>query len=160
MGATDTSGYLYLYETNGARFFTIDLNPERTSYLQLVDPTAGYAAKTSSPWWTPMGTARTISDWAYNLTDGMLYGMTNGDAGNPYRVVRVNPNSGISTIVSTAPVTGDGVQTGGTSQAYGSCFFDSDGEFYVFANYNGHLYHINISTNTATRLTTVGTPTS
>src|SRR5690606_23756315 len=67
VGTIDLNGYLYLYEPDATEYITIDINSSRPTYLQMVDPTNSYIAKTGAPWGTPT-IPRNISDWAYNPT--------------------------------------------------------------------------------------------
>lgn len=159
VGTVDTNGYLYLYQKGATEFHTVDINPERSTYLKLVDPTNGFEEKTSAPWGVPM-TARLISDWAYNPNDGWLYAMIDGISGtNAFCVWRINPQTGAAEFVTSA-VDGDSIRVGGSQQVIGSCFFDADGIFYVFGNYTGHLYSIDMISATATRASAVSTPAS
>lgn len=159
VGTCDTNGYLYLYEKDATEYYTIDIDTSRDTYLKLVDPLADFEEKTMAPWSTATS-ARTISDWAFNPTDGMIYALTDGIAGSPFHIMQLDPLTGVSTILSGA-VTGDGVQDGGNPwQAYGSCFFDIEGNFLVFGNVNGHLFLVDIDTKLATRVTETGTPTN
>ncbi|MCH5721093.1 hypothetical protein [Niabella hibiscisoli] len=76
VGAVSNNGYYYLYVTDAARHYVVDINPARTAtYLKLVDPTTGYTLDTA-----PFGTifsqpSINISDWVINPATGMLWGL-------------------------------------------------------------------------------------
>lgn len=153
-GTISPDGYLYLYSSSAARYYTIDLDPSRATYLQLVDPTAGFVLDSAAPFGNAISPTRDISDWVYNSIDGKIYAVTNGDAGNPYRLVIFDPLTGTSTISGTA-ISGGGFQTEGPE--YGAAFFDNAGNFYIVANSTGHFFRVDTNTLTATRVSTAGT---
>lgn len=159
IGDIDTSGYMYLYRTNQANYYTVDINPSRATYLRLVNPTNNYTLQASAPYGVALSNAMEIADWAYNPSDGFLYGLTSASATNPFRVIRLQPKTG-NVALLPGTVSGGGVQ-GGSSPSFGATFFDIDGYFYVFNNPIGHVYRVDLSNVTATvRLTSVANPSS
>lgn len=146
VGTVDLNGYLYLYESNATEYITIDINPGRSTYLQIVDPTNSYIAKTGAPWGTTT-TARNISDWAYNPTTGMIHAIINGAGSNALLLSQLNPVTGISTL-STTPISGTNFTTG-TNTVFDSQFFDASGNLIVFSSF---WFSINLASNTATQL--------
>ncbi|GAA4443752.1 hypothetical protein GCM10023091_32850 [Ravibacter arvi] len=154
VGTVGANGYLYLYEKNASQYITIDINPANAeTYLKVVDPTAGFAIKTAAPWGTALsGGAQGISDWSFNISDGQIYALTDGNSATPYRVLQVNPLTGATTL-QPGQVTGSGLQTG--DQSFGSSIIDGSGNFIVFGNTTGNFYLINITTKTATTFTNV-----
>lgn len=158
VGTIDTNGYLYVYQSNQAGYFTIDLNPDHpTSYLKVINPANG-TVKTAPPYATAMN-AMTISDWAINPTDGFIYSVIEGHAptvGDRFRVVRINPKNGTSALL-TGPVTGGGFQqpADGSAWGYGSSFIDLSGSFYLFNNFNGIFYKVSNFTINGAKTATV-----
>lgn len=146
VGTVDLNGYLYLYEPNATEYITIDINPGRSTYLQIVDPTNSYIAKTGAPWGTTT-TDRNISDWAYNPTTGMIHAIINGAGSNALLLSQLNPVTGISTL-STTPISGTNFTTG-TNTVFDSQFFDASGNLIVFSSY---WFSIDLASNTATQL--------
>lgn len=146
VGTVDLNGYLYLYEPNATEYITIDVNSSRSTYLQMVDPTNSYIAKTSAPWGTPT-TPRNISDWAYNPTTGLLHAIINAGGSDPYFISHLNPVTGVSTL-SAAPVSGTNFDAS-TAGAFNSQFFDAAGNLIVFTKL---LFSIDLSSNVATEL--------
>ncbi len=151
-------GYWFVYDRTATRYYVIDTNPARSTYLQLVDPTSSFVLDTA-----PYGNSFTgqlagsiinISDLAYSPSSGLLYGMMDPSTtgGNVFKRVTINPITGQVTL-SAGGVSGAGIQTEGT--AYGSVFVDQDPNFfYVFANQLGRFYKINLATNTASLVST------
>lgn len=144
VGTIDTSGYLYVYQSNTSRYFTVDLNPERpVTFLKAVDPANG-TLKTAVPYGTTI-TARAISDWAYNPLDGYIYTVLEGWAavGNRFRVLRIDPRTAAE-VLFTGEVSGGGFQqpNNGDPWGYGSSFIDNTGDFYLFNNFNGIFYRL------------------
>ncbi|GAA4442276.1 hypothetical protein GCM10023091_28770 [Ravibacter arvi] len=151
-------GYWFVYDRTATRYYVIDVNPARSTYLQLVDPTASFALDTA-----PYGNAFTgdlagsilnLSDVAYNPATGLLYSMMDPSTtgGNAFKSVTINPVTTQVTL-SAGGVSGASIQTEGT--AYGSVFIDqAPGIFYVFANQLGRFYKIDINTNTASLVST------
>ena len=136
VGTLDTNGFYYIYISDNPRFYVVDLRPNSTTYMKLVDPTNGYVEQTSN-FGTPLSTPITISDWGYNPKDGFLYGVRNTD-GN---VVRVDPTTGQVTILTTTPA---------LPAIYGAIGIDGSGTMYSIENNSGIVYRYIISGNTAT----------
>ncbi|SHH95943.1 DUF6923 family protein, partial [Virgibacillus chiguensis] len=129
VGDVDFNGHLYLYNSNNTRFYVVDVDPDSPTFLQLVDPTAGFILDTA-----PFGTAITplpITDWAFNPIDNQLYSANNATL----NVVRVNPLTGGQTVIPTIGLTPGG---------YGAVFFDAQGFFYVLNNNTGQIFRIEI----------------
>lgn len=149
-GTISTDGYFYLYTTSASRYYVVDVNPSRTAtYLQLVDPTLGFVLDNSSPFGVAASPARDISDWAYNPVDGQLYAVINPLAATQYRVMKMNPLTGVSTLSGTQ-VSGGGVQ----GSDIGGSYFDGNGNLYALRNASGHFYRINLTNYSATRVST------
>lgn len=156
VGTVDLNGYLYLYQPNTTQYFTIDVNPARGTYLQLVDPTASYTAKSGAPWGTAT-TARNISDWAFNPNNGLIQAVVNGAGPDAYYVMQLNPVTGVSTLSGTA-VSGGSITAAPTSEVIDSQYFNSNGNLMVYLS--AFWYEINLSTNIATRVSTTKAPIS
>ncbi|GMQ62825.1 DUF6923 family protein [Vallitalea maricola] len=145
VGDVDLNGYLYLYFPNANRFYVVDVNPARSTYLQLVDPANNFQLQTSN-----FGVAiapRLIYDWSFNPTDGQLYAVITNDG-----VVRINPITGASTVLITA---------GLPASEYGALFYDVQGNLYAIDNFTGLVYKITTTATTATAtLFSTATPSS
>lgn len=154
VGDVSPNGYFFIYSSGQSNYFVIDINSSRSTYLQLVNPLTGYTAYETDPVEGPIVPSRTISDWAFNPADNQLYAVTDPDAANPYRLVKLNPITGVSTLSATA-INGGGFQA--TTTAYGANFFDSEGNFYVVSNTTGLFFRVDLTTNIATRVSATGT---
>lgn len=146
-GTISSNGYYYLTTTLDSRYYTIDLDPTRSTYLNLVDPTAGYVLDNTAPFGTAMSPTRRISDWAFNPVDNKLYAIINTGDPNQNSVMVFNPATGVSTL-SSSPVSGGAIE----GSDYGGAYFDSEGNFYIIRNNSGHFYRINLTTYAATRI--------
>lgn len=158
VGTIDTNGYLYVYQSNQNSYYTIDLNPEHaTTYLKAINPGTG-ALKTAAPYGTTISPL-TISDWAANRTDGFIYSIIEGHASvvaDRFRVVRINPANGTSTLL-TGTVSGSNFQqpNDGSAWGYGTSFIDFSGNLYAFNNFNGIFYKVNNFTVNGAKTVTV-----
>lgn len=166
-GDVSPDGYYYLIFPGQLRLWTIDVNALRTgTYLKLVDPTAGFTLKTASPYYKELTfdgfTAADvkIDDWAYNPTDGCLYGVNRRSANalgednsHAFKLLKLNPLTGVITMSATA-IDGADFQVTAASgaNAYGACFFDMDGNFYTTSNNSGNFYRVNQTTLQATKI--------
>lgn len=170
-GTVDANGYYYILNDAGNRFYIIDTDPARpATYGQLVDPNANGgivpyqidARATKGTAVTAVNPAnnanvrRAVSDWAVNPDNGMLYALTNNvGANNPFpdfrrRLLQYNPVTGVAQYVS-GQMSGGGI---GTGDSYGAFFIDFSGNYYVYNNSAGHLLQLNLTTNTATQIST------
>jgi len=147
------NGYLFIYENSAARYYVIDVNPARSTYLQMVDPTASFVLDAAPYGNTFNGSpGLAISDLAYNPATGLLYGLMNPDAARRFEWITINPITRAVTF-SVTQVSGAGIQ--GESFGYGAILIDQNsGGFYAFANDQGRFYRVNTATNTATLLST------
>lgn len=156
VGEVFGDGYLFIYSRLAARYYVIDINPARTStYLQLVDPTASYALDTAPFGNTFAGVSSLdISDIVYDASNGLLHGIIDAQsATNAYRRFTINPVTQQVTITPTT-VAGGGIQNN-EKVAFGSIFIDqTPNTFYVFANTLGGFYRVDVTTNTATLIST------
>jgi len=136
------NGYIYLYVGNDTKFYKVDINPKRSTYMQMVDQNTLSGAATQL----------NINDWAYNPNTNLLTTIINANDGtNPFKIATVNPSSGAVAISSTA-VSGGGIQS--ETGQFGAVFIDNTGYLYVFNNVSGKLYKINLTTRVATYLST------
>ncbi|WP_192579211.1 T9SS type A sorting domain-containing protein [Dyadobacter aurulentus] len=142
IGTELPNGYMMLSTTNNANYYVVDLDPSRATYLQLVDPTAGFALKTGPDYGTAVSAPLNISDIAFVSSTQLSYGITT-DA----RLASLNPFTG-SVVVSETSITG---LPGGS---YGAVVSDVTGRLYSFQNSTGAHYRINIATNSATLIST------
>ncbi|WP_036836521.1 DUF6923 family protein, partial [Pontibacillus litoralis] len=130
VGDVDFNGHLYLYAGGVSnRFYVVDVDPNSPTFLQLVDPTAGFILDTA-----PFGTAINpivISDWAFNPIDNQLYSALN----NGTAVIRIDPLSGAQTVFPSIGLPGGN---------YGAVFFDGQGFLYALNNTTGQIFRIEI----------------
>ncbi|WP_221391115.1 Ig-like domain-containing protein [Dyadobacter sp. NIV53] len=149
VGAISPNGYLYLYADNFATYYVVDVNASRSTYLQLVDPTASYALE-AAPYGTSIGTPININDWVYNSATNKLIGVINSPGSNAYRVATIEPTTGAVSF-SSSLISGSTFQSENT---FGSIFYDGSGTLYAFGNVQGKYYRVDVVTNTATLLST------
>lgn len=134
VGDVNLNGYLYLFRQNTNRFYVVDVNPNRSTYLQLVDPANNYQLQTSN--FGVAITTQNIADWAFSPTDGQLYAVTSEP-----QVIRINPITGAVTSLTTSGTL--------TAANYGAVFFDSQGNFYAINNTTGEIFKITTTATTA-----------
>ncbi|MCL2559006.1 MAG: DUF11 domain-containing protein [Turicibacter sp.] len=146
-GCFDDRGYFYLYFSQIARMYVVDLRPGSASYMRLVDPTNGYAVQTSSYGVALVNGTPNIADWVWlpstattgSNTNGFLYGIVNGGA-----MARVNiDNAHVINMTTTGPA---------YASSYGAMSVDVDLNVYAVANENGNVYRYTINGTTATGL--------
>ena len=140
VGVELPSGYMMVYTTNNSDYYVIDVDPSRATYLELVDPTNGFALKTGPNYGTPVSAPFAASDFAYLASTQLCYGITSTSA-----ITTMNPLTGAVT-TNPAPVTGL------PAAAYGAIFSDQSGKLYAFNNTTGAFYKIDPVANTATFL--------
>lgn len=119
-GDVSPDGILYLYASNSNQITKVDLNPGSANYLTAVTlPT--------SP--------TDLNDWSFNPTNGMLYGF-----GTSKVLYQFDPVTGNRTTLGS--VTGAGIETSAYTGAFGTAFFDTDGDMYVGNNGSGAIFKI------------------
>lgn len=141
VGSFDLDGHLFLMVNNTARFYTVDLDVNSSTFLKLVDPTNGFVEETSS-FGTALSTTLNISDWAFSPIDGFLYGVQS--VGNTEQVMRVNPTTGTVTALTTS-----GPVLNPTGHSWGAAAMDADGQLFAIYNGDGGVFRFTISGNTA-----------
>lgn len=146
VGVELPNSYMLVYTSNAANFYVIDVDPSRATFLELVDPTNGYALKAGPEYGTPVSVGFNSSDMAYLAATGLGYGITPTS-----NITTINPVTGVVTTNAT-PVTGL------PNAAYGGMFSDKAGKLYAFNNATGGFYRVDPVANTATLLST--SPTS
>ncbi|WP_242269080.1 DUF6923 family protein [Bacillus cereus group sp. BfR-BA-01352] len=135
VGAFDLNGFFYISVNDIARFYVIDLRPNSSTFMKLVNPATGFTEQTSN-FGIALSTTLNVSDWVYNPVDNFLYGIS------PTGVAeRVSPTTGQITNLTTTPL-----NTG----PFGAIALDSNGIIYAIANPTGNIYRYIISGNTAT----------
>lgn len=125
VGTVDDNGILYLYLTSATDIYRVDVNPASPTYLNLLAPVLNT-------------TAMTIADWAYNPVDNMLYGINTNSAAPIHQLVRINPNTGVSTIVGTVTSSHAAFNAG----SFGAAYLDANGHLYVSDNSAGGIYKL------------------
>lgn len=134
-GTFDLKGFFYIFVNNTSRFYTIDLRPDSSTFMKLVDPAAGYAEQTAN-FGTALSATTNISDWVYNPADGNLYGILRNGV-----LVRIAPATGqVTSLATTAP---------DPDASFGALAIDSTGTIYAIANDDGTIYKYTFSGNTA-----------
>lgn len=135
VGALDLNGYYYLYVPGTSRFYTVDLRPNSSTFLKLVDPVNLYQEQTSN-YGTPLTEPLTIGDWAFNPTDGLLYGVERDGT-----LCRIDERSGtVMQLNTVGPNPGD---------TFGSVVIDGNGRLYAVSNSDGTIYRYMINGDTA-----------
>jgi len=136
-------GYMLVYNTNQPRYYVIDINASRATYLRLVDPANGYALQTTAPYGKALTTAINVADLVYEPVSGLIYGVESTSA----KLVTLNHVTGASTVgavIASLP----------TGTSFGAVFADPSGKLYAFANDPGTFHRINPTAATSTLLST------
>ena len=125
VGDIDNSGHLYLKATgSGTRVVVIDLDPNSTTYLTKIrDFNLNFSLNTA--------------DWGFNPKDNLLYAVNNGSA-NKY-LYKINPQTGELISKQNTMLT--------QSRGFGASFFDADGFYYVYDNYSGEIFRIDVASS-------------
>jgi len=140
VGDVSMDGKLYLNDGDaGPNIYVIDVNPQRHTYLQLIDTIP--LIKSSNP---PNPTKTYLADWAFNPIDGMLYGIRHKRPSLRH-LIRVNPTTGLVEDLgaTTIPLNSPG-------NYFGAVFFDENGNFYANQNRSGKIYKIDLSSPPST----------
>ncbi len=132
VGCVGINGLLYLYQGGGVRFYTVDLRPNSSTYLRLVNPNT--LVEQTSNYGTAVNNAIAIADW--DFYDGFMYGVYQNGV-----VYRLNPaNGNFIALTTKAPNFGSSV---------GAVAFDYIGTLYAIVNGDGSVYKYTISGITA-----------
>ena len=143
-------GYLVLYLHDATSYYVVDINPNHTSYLQLVDPSNGYAVQTG-PIYGKSITAVNLHDFAYDPVSGFIYGIINPGSTNAFHIVSIDPSSNTTTIFPSS-VSGGGITS--ETGSFGSVVTDATGNLYAYNDGSGAYYKVNIATGVATKIST------
>ncbi|WP_373601493.1 DUF6923 family protein, partial [Paraclostridium bifermentans] len=135
IGSFDNAGHLFVYISNQANYYVIDLDQNSPYFGQLVDPTGGAFTPTASG--KPIINPISIADWAYNVLDGQLYALEN----STFTIQTIDPLTGIVTPVPTVGV---------LPTSAGASFMDGTGTLYEIYNPTGDIYRVTFSGGTAT----------
>ncbi|WP_353718691.1 Ig-like domain-containing protein [Dyadobacter sp. 676] len=119
-GDVGPDGVLYLYAANANQITKVDLNPGSANYLTAV---------------TVPTTPTELNDWSFNPTDGQIYAF-----GTNKVLYSFDPATGARTTLGA--VTGAGIETSAYTGAFGTAFFDTDGDMYVGNNGSGAIFKI------------------
>lgn len=135
VGTFDLSGFFYIFVNNTARFYTVDLRPNASTFMKLVNPANGYAEQTAN-YGTALSTTINVSDWVYNTVDGYLYGIERNGV-----VERIDPLTGrVTALATTGP---------NPNASFGAIAIDAANTIYAISNGDGSVYKYTISGNTA-----------
>jgi hypothetical protein len=142
VGVELPDAYMLINSTNESVYYVIDVDPNRATYLEMVDPTNNFELKAGPNYGTPLSAPIGGSDIAYLSSAGLAYSI-NASA----TLVTLDPTTGV---VATypSPVTGLPVNF------YGGIFNDNQGNIYAFNNVTGAFYKIDPVANTATFIST------
>lgn len=144
VGVEIPNGYMMIYQSSQPNYYVIDVNPDRpATYLQLVDPTNGFALQTGPTYGVPVSAPFNAADFAYLPSTQLVYGFT----GEP-RITTLNPLTGAVT-VGASPVSGLPAGSG-----FGAVFADATGKLYAFHNDSGRFYKIDPVNNSASFMST------
>jgi len=147
-------GYLYAAVGNGINgptyYCVIDINKNRSTYLQLVDPTnLTQASNNTYAISTPDGP---IQDWVYTQNNTLVSVSVQDSINHKYFVVTYSPTTG--DVQSSIPITGDAANY--TERGFGSMFYDASGNFYIMGNSTGNLYRVDITNGATTQVANIG----
>ena len=142
VGVELPNAYMLIYTSNASEFYVVDVDPSRPTFLELVDPTNGYALKTGPNYGTTVSAGFNSSDMAFLTATGLGYGITPTS-----NITTLNPATGVVTTNAT-PVAGL------PNANYGGLFSDKAGKLYAFNNATGGFYRVDPVANTATLLST------
>jgi len=125
VGDIDNSGHLYLKERgSGTRVVVIDLDPNSTTYLTKIrDFNLKFSINTA--------------DWGFNPKDNLLYAVNNGSA-NKY-LYKIDPQTGELISKQNTMLT--------NNRGFGASFFDADGFYYIYDNYSGEIFRIDVASS-------------
>lgn len=138
-GDATPDGYLLLVDQASNTYYVVDINASRTStYLKLVDPTAGYIIDTA-PYGNTLSNTTQIADYTYNASLGLFLGLSSSG-----RIARLN--------INTNTITLDAVPVANlpTGVNFGASYSDANPDnLYTFNNSTGVFYRISLAGNTA-----------
>ena len=142
------NGYLYFASVNasGAYYYVVDINPKRSTYLQLVNPAnLTQASNTAISLSTSYGT---IADWSYTKNNTLVsVSVSNGT----FYLVTYNPATG-GIVGTPVQIKGAAVNASPAETGFGATFYDAAGNLYAFGNKTGYLYQVITSTGNTTLL--------
>lgn len=125
-GDISYNGVLYLYSSDSSVIQRVDVNPASPTYLTYLGP-------------VPVAPINAY-DYSFNSVDSNIYTVTSGGAA--HQLIRINPTTGVETVVGTVAglVAGD---------SYGSMYFDATGNMFIQSNTTGKIYQINSTSTTS-----------
>jgi hypothetical protein len=142
VGVELPNAYMLINSSGESKYYVIDVDPSRATYLEMVDPTNNYALKTGPDYGIPLSAPIGGSDIAYMASTGLAYSINNNRT-----IVTLNPVTGA---LVTYPTSVSGLPEGG----YGGMFSDKADKLYAFHNLTGGFYKIDPVTNTAALIST------
>jgi hypothetical protein len=146
-GGFTSDGY-YVSNTSANpsnRYVTIDVNPNRVTYLQIVDPTAGYTPINSAPYYRAASSLILSADWAYRPSDGLFYGLVENPFSADYgKIVTLNIETGVQTL-GALPLLYNGNRISTGNSTLGSIFIDANENIYTVST-SGSTYLILLNT--------------
>lgn len=122
VGDIDSSGNIYLKESNSNKVIVIDLDPSSSTYL----------TKTRE---FELSSSLNIADWSFNPKDNMLYAV-NGGSTSKY-LYKIDPSNGNILSQNNTMLIDD--------RLFGAGFFDANGFLYIYDNYSGEIYRIDVA---------------
>ena len=138
-GDITPNGYLLLVDQANNTYYVVDVNASRAStYLRLVDPTAGYIVD-NSPYGNVLTNTTQIADYTYNSSLGLFLGLASTG-----RIARLNITTNSLTFDATP------VSNLPTGVNYGASYSDANSDnLYTFNNSTGAFYRISLASNSA-----------
>ncbi|NOZ89674.1 MAG: LamG domain-containing protein [Epsilonproteobacteria bacterium] len=123
VGDIDNYGHIYLKEIGtNKRVVVIDLDPNSANYLKKIrEFNLDFSLDTA--------------DWGFNPKDNMIYAVNNGSA-NKY-LYKIDPSNGHKISQQNTMLT--------DRRGFGASFFDANGFYYVYDNYSGNIYRIDVA---------------
>ena len=130
-GCFDKNGFLYIMLNGASRFYTIDLRPNSSSYMRLVNPLNNYTPQTSNYGNAINNGTMNVSDWDCD-DNGFLYGI------QPNGVMqRLNlANGNVISMTTTGPA---------PNASFGATAIDNYGYIYAIENNDGGVYRYTVN---------------
>jgi len=125
VGDIDNNGHLYLKGTgSNRRVVVIDLDPNSPTYLTKIRDFY-------------LNFTLVVADWAFNPKDNLLYGVNNGGSTTIKYLYKIDPQTGTLISRQNTYIVGN--------RTFGAGFFDADGFYYIYDNYSGEIFRIDVA---------------
>lgn len=133
---------MLIYLSSAPAYYVVDIDQNRPTFLQLVDPRNGFAVQTGPDFGIPVSQPMDVADISFLSSTNLCYGITSLDG----RLATLDPYTGTVTIGSQV--------RGLTPSTFGGMFADANGSLYGFHNASGAFYKIDPTTSDASLIST------